>query len=192
MIGAIAGLATSVIGSALASKKAAEAAQERDRLISEREARISNDRAYERYLDRSQTVTNQALLTQGRELGKQMIERAEGQRALGLGSDATVAAAMQTAASQADNLTKQAMINGEQAAQQAENRYQEQKAGVDKMKMDVQTGKMVEAAKMGSNFADAGTGLIGSDLKSYLDTGRGAFENIFRKKNVKTTGVIEN
>lgn len=182
MIGAIAGLATSAIGSVLASKEAAKAAKERDRLIREREQRIDDERAYNTNRDWSQTVTNQTLINQGREMGRQMIECAEAQKAMGMGSDASLAAARQAATDQADNLTKQAMINGEQAAQHAEDMYQQQRAGVDNMKMGVQSDRMQQAAKMGSNFADAGVGLISQDAQSHLATGRGAFENMFRKK----------
>lgn len=189
MIGAIAGLATSAIGSALASKQAAKEKQKRDALVQQKEGRINNEINFANR-DRSQDATYQHLLTQGREISQEMVNNAQAMNAMGGGTEAGIATAKQQAAKANADAVAGAVVNSEQARQNELASLRGERSQVENLQINNKNADVQSAINMASNFADAGTGLMTADLKSHLDTGRGAFENLFKKGKVKQTGVI--
>lgn len=187
MYGAIAGAAVSVIGSALASQQAAKEKRERDALIERKEARINNELNFANR-DRSQDATNQNLLNQGREISQELISRAQGMNAVGGGTEASIATAKQAAAKSNADAVASAVVNSEQARQAEIGAIRGDLSNVENTKINNKNADIQSAIEKGNNFQKAGNSLMSADSQSYLTSGKGAFENMFGKKNITATG----
>lgn len=181
MIGAIAGLATSVgssIFGGIKAKKASDKYKERLRDLEKKQ----NDWYASRYnSDYTQRADVQALLNRASEEAKKQINAARGVQAVMGGSDESVAAARAAAneglantytniAAQAsaykDAVDQQNQQNISNRAQQYMNLYQQSAAN---------------ASAAASAGMQAGMGLVAADAQSHLNNGKGMFENLFKK-----------
>lgn len=62
-----------------------------------------------------------------------------------------------------------------------ESTYIDTKQNINNHRISLYNQQAANASQAASSSLSAGMGLVGSDLQSYLDTGKGLFQNLFSK-----------
>lgn len=185
IIGAAAGLAGSVIGGINANKKAKEAMRQVEASHSEATSALRKQINQ----DYTQTAAAQAALSRAREMYQQGINNANGRQAVMGGTDASVAAAKESAAGGIADVTSNIAQQGQQLQNSAENaliaenqQYRQQKAGI-------YNQQAAANSQAGSQAMQAGMSLAIADAQSHIDTGKGVFGETFGKGSAQKTPV---
>lgn len=177
VIGAAAGLAGSVIGGIQANKKAKEAMRQVD--MSHTEATSALRKQINQ--DYTQTAAAQAALARARELYQQGLNNANGTNAVMGGTDASVAAAKQTAANGLADVTSNIAQQGQQLQTSAENALIAENQQYRQQMANIYSQQAAANAQAGSQAMQAGMGLAMADAQSHIDTGKGVFGETFGK-----------
>lgn len=182
-IGAVAGIAGSLIGGAKASKAAKRARRMLDK--KEKENQAWYDRRYNE--DYTQSAEAQAALSNARKYAQDAMSRAEGTQAVMGGTDE----AMQSARTSANNMIADATttIASQATARKdaIEQQYRQTKDAITDAKIGIQNQQAANSSQAGSQVLNAGLDMAMADAQAHLDGGRGLFESMFKKKDSTTT-----
>lgn len=182
MIGAIVGgliAAGSAIGSAISAKRKRKRQEEQLRRQKE-----ENERWYERRYneDYTQSATAQDLLNRARQAAEDQYRRAAGAAKVGGATTEGIATAQRAANEMIADATGRIAAQGDADRRAVEEQYMERKDSIEQRQSDMY-GQAAEATRAaGQAGVNAGAGLIAADFSSYLDKGKGMFEDMFRKK----------
>ena len=172
MIGSIIGAAASIGSSIFGGIKAREAEKKYKREMADLKKKQEdwyNQRINEDYTQRADV---QRMLNNSRAEAEKQINSAAARSAVSGGTDESVMAAREAAnAGLADTASQQ-------VAQQNQENISAQSARA----MQYYTQSAQNAQKAASAGMQAGMGLLGSDMQSHLNNGKGLFEGLFKKK----------
>jgi hypothetical protein len=146
----------------------------------EKENQAWYDRRYNE--DYTQSAEAQAALTQAREQAKDMVRRAEGTQAIMGGTDESVNATREAAANAVADATTAIASQATARKDAVESQYLAKKDAISQQQQAVQNQQAQANAQMGSQALQAGLGLASADASSILGTGKGMFDNLFKKK----------
>lgn len=182
MIGAIIGAATSIAGSiagGIASKKAAKKAQKQ---LDEQNRK--NEEWYNRRYNEDATQTAEArnMLRQAREAAAERIRQARGTQAVMGNSGENVAQAYASANDMLGDTMSNIAAQGTARKDAIESQYMSRNQAIADQYMGMYNQQAANAAQAGSSAMQAGVGLVEMDMQTHLNTGKGMFSNMFKKK----------
>ena len=182
MIGAIAGLATSIGSSIYGGIKAAKANREYKKQMAELE-RKQNDWYASRYnQDYTQRADVQALLSRASDEARKQIAAARGAQAVMGGTDESVAAAQAAAnAGLADTYSTLA-AQGSAYKDTVDQQNQKNISDNAQRMMNYYAQSAANSQQAASEGMKAGMGLVSIDALGQLNTGKDVFMNMFRRK----------
>lgn len=177
LIGAGVGLFSSIYGGIQASKAAQKAENE---LKSQKQA---NEDWYRRRYneDYTQTAEAQRLMTQARDLAREQIQEAVGRQAVMGGTTEVDNARKQASGMVSDTLADLAVV-GSKRKDAIESQYLQRDAQFSKQYQDMYNQRAASSTAAANQGMQAGMGLLGADLNSHMDTGKGLFGSLFRAK----------
>lgn len=178
ILGGVAGLAGSIWGGVQASKQAKKAKAELDR----REK--SNEDWYQRRYneDYSQTAEAQHMLTQARETAMKQIAAARGAQAVMGGTEESVARTQEAANDMLANTMGNIAVQGTARKDAVENQYRTTADRLAQERINLYNQRAANATAAANGAMQAGMGLVGLDMQSGLDTGRGLFGEWLKKQ----------
>ncbi len=179
IIGGVASLASSIIGG-VQSKKAAQAAENE---LAKRQQR--NEAWYDRRYneDYLQTAEAQAALTEARNMAREQMSAARGTAAvMGDSTGAGVARAQEAANRMVSDTVRGIAAQGTARKDAVESQYMQNADSIGNAYQSIYNQRAANSAAAASSGMQAGMGMINADIQSYLDSGRGLFSNIFKKK----------
>lgn len=182
LIGAGAGLFGSIFGGIKASRAAKKAEQE---LANQRQA--NKDWYNRRYNeDYTQTAEAQSLLTKARETAQNQMREAVARQAVMGGTDASLDSARASAQGLVSNTLSDLGTLGAQRKAQIENQYMQRENALSDQYRQLYNQQAANASAAAGSAMQAGMGLVESDLKAMLETGRGLFGEKWGKKKPVT------
>lgn len=177
LIGAGVSLLSSVIGGAQASIYAEKAEKE---LKSQRQ--LNEDWYRRRYNeDYTQTAEAQRLMTQAKDLAKEQIQSAIGRQAV-MGGTTEVDNARKQAGDIVSDTFVDLAVEGSRRKDAIESQYLQRDAQFSKQYQDMYNQRAASSTAAANQGMQAGMGLLGADLNSHMDTGKGLFGSLFRAK----------
>lgn len=182
MYAAIAGAAISAASGIAGGIKAREEQRKLERMAEQQQKRAQARLDRDEYMDWTQTAANQRLLTRAREQQAEYIKAAEGRQAVMGGTDESVAAEKQRANQAYADAVAQVAANAEAQKERAVTRDLGRVDNANGTMMNMQGQNVVGAQQATSQGFNAGMGLISADAQSYLDSGKGLMQNIFKKR----------
>lgn len=184
ILGAAAGLASSIFGGIRANKQAKRAEAE---LNNQREK--NNDWYRRRYNeDATQTAEAQSMLRRAREEAARQLREARGVQTVMGGTNEAVAQA-QEAGSRLISNTLGEIANKATARKDAiETQYRNADNSYAQQYMNLYNQRAANATAAANEGLKAGMGLVGAELGGYLQTGRGLFSNLFGS-GMRTGGI---
>lgn len=176
-IGAAAGLAGSIFGGISASK----ARKKANRILDQQEK--DNEQWYNRRYneDYFQSSEAQAALSKAREMANEQYRNAAGAAAVGGATDESVALAKKAGNELAGDVITGLSQQSTARKDAIESTYLDTKQNINNQRISLYNQQAGNASQAASSSLSAGMGLVGSDLQSYLDTGKGLFQNLFSK-----------
>lgn len=187
-IGALIGAAVAIGGgiiSSRASKKAAERQQaELDK--QKREERNWYDRRYNE--DYTQTATAQSLLTKARQFADDSYKRAAGAAKVGGASTESAALAKQAGNKVIADVAGNIAAQGDARRDALDMQHMQNQKEFANQQMQVYQQQAAASQAAGNGIMSAGMGVLGADLQSHLNDGRGLFENLFNKNMPPASG----
>lgn len=177
LIGAGAGLASSIWGGISAKKQAHRAKGELDRLWE------SNEDWYRRRYneDATQTAEAQAMIRRAREEAQRQLQQARGVDVVMGGTGEGVARAQEAGNRLISNAIGQVANNATARRDNIERQYRAADAGYGQQLMNVYNQRSANATNAANAGMQAGMGLIGADVSSSLQSGMGLFESLYKK-----------
>lgn len=176
-IGAVAGLASNIIGGVISHNKAKKALG-----ILRDQQQKNNDWYARRYNeDYLQTALAQSAITSARDYAKRTLRAARGTQAVMGGTEESVAAAQDSANGLISDTLRGLAANGTVRKDQIEEDYRRRDFDIANSFYKQYTQQADNAAAAGSAGMKAGMDMLGNDLSSHLYYGRGMFESAFRK-----------
>ena len=179
IIGAVGSLASSIIGG-IKSRKAAQAAESE---LAER--RRKNDDWYNRRYneDYLQTAEAQAALTEARNMAREQMSAARGTAAvMGDVTGASVGRAQQAAGKLVSDTARNLAAQGTARKDAVESQYLAQDNAISNAYQNIYNQRAANAAAAGSAGMQAGLDMVAADWKSYLDSGRGLFGEMNKRR----------
>ena len=176
-IGAAAGLAGSIFGGISASK----ARKKANRILDQQEK--DNEQWYNRRYneDYFQSSEAQAALSKAREMANEQYRNAAGAAAVGGATDESLALAKKAGNELAGDVITGLSQQSTARKDAIESTYLDTKQNINNQRISLYNQQAGNASQAASSSLSAGMGLVGSDLQSYLDTGKGLFQNLFSK-----------
>ena len=177
IIGAGVGLFSSIYGGIKASKQAKKAEAE---LKSQRQA---NEDWYRRRYneDYTQTAEAQRLMTQARDLAREQIQGAVGRQAVMGGTTEVANARAQAADMVSDTLADLAVV-GSKRKDAIESQYLQRDSQISQQYQNLYNQRAANISNAAGAGMKAGMELVGADLSSYLDRGKGLFGESLKNK----------
>lgn len=181
MIGAAIGAATGLVGSIFGGISASKARKKANRILDQQEK--DNEQWYNRRYneDYFQSSEAQAALSKAREMANEQYRNAAGASAVGGATDESVALAKRAGNELAGNVITGLSQQSTARKDAIESTYLNTKQNINNQRISLYNQQAANASQAASSSLNAGMGLIGSDLQSYLDTGKGMFQNLFYK-----------
>ena len=185
LVGAAAGLASSIWGGI----KARKAAQKAEAQLAQQKQ--DNENWYRRRYnqDETQTAEAQAMITRAREEAMRQLQAARGQQAVMGGTGEGVAQAQEAANRLVSDTLTGVAAQGTARKDAVESQYLQTKNNIGQQYYNLyqqQAGNATNAANAGMQ---AGMGLVGADMSAHLQTGRGLFGAMFGKNKTVTGGA---
>lgn len=176
--GAVGGLASSVWGGMQASKAAKKANAE---LANQRQ---KNEDWYRRRYneDYTQTAEAQAAMTRARELAREQMASARGAAAVMGGTEAGVAAQQQAANKMLADTMSGIAQQGQARKDAVESQYLQTDAALSQQQQNVYNQQAANSTAAANAGMQAGMSLLGADMQAKLDSGKGLFESLWKKK----------
>lgn len=182
MIGAIAGLATSIGSSIFGGVKAHKADKAYKKQMAELE-RKQNDWYASRYnQDYTQRADVQSLLSRASDEARKQIAAARGAQAVMGGTTESVLAAQEAANAGLANTNAQLAAQGSAYKDTVDQQNQQNIANNAQRMMNYYAQSAANSQKAASEGMKAGMGLVALDAQGYLDNGKDVFLNMFRRK----------
>lgn len=183
-IGALIGGAVAIGGgiiSSRASKKAAERQQaELDK--QKREERNWYDRRYNE--DYTQTATAQSLLTKARQFADDSYKRAAGAAKVGGASTESAALAKQAGNKVVADVMGNIAAQGDARRDALDMQHMQTQKEFANQQMQIYQQQAAASQAAGNGIMSAGIGMLGADLQSHLDNGKGMFGDTWKKGSV--------
>lgn len=181
MIGAALGAAAGLAGSIFGGISASKARKKANRILDRQEK--DNENWYNRRYneDYMMSAEAQAALSKARELANEQYRNAAGAAAVGGATDESVALAKRAGNEMAGNVITGLSQNATARKDAIESTYLDTKNNIQNQRISLYNQKAANASQAGNSAMNAGMGLVGADLQSYLDTGKGLFQNLFKK-----------
>lgn len=178
IIGAGASIASSLIGGAQAKRAADNANKE---LESQRK---KNEDWYNRRFneDYTQSAEAQAAMTRARELAREQMAAARGASAVMGGTEAGVAAQQQAANKMLADTMSGIAQQGQARKDAVESQYMQTEAALSQQQQNVYNQQAANSTAAANAGMQAGMSLLGADMKAHLDSGKGLFESLWKKK----------
>lgn len=182
MIGAAIGAATGLAGSIFGGIKARKAAKRARKALdkADRENQEWYNRRYNE--DYTQSAEAQAALTKARDYAMEQYRNARGAAAVGGATDESVAQQKATANQMMAGVTSDIVGNATARKDAVEQQYLSTKNDINNQRISMYNNQAQAATQAASQAMGAGMGMIGSDLQSHLNNGKGMFESLFKKK----------
>lgn len=182
-IGAAIGAATSVIGGIFGASKARKAQKKQEAELKRQKLQEQADYLRRYNEDYTQTATAQSLLNKARQYAEDSYKRAAGAAKVGGASTESEALAKQAGnkmvADVAGNIAEQADARRDNI----EAQHQTAQQNFANQQMQMYGMQAQQAQQAGSSVMQAGMGLVGMDLQSHLQTGKGMFSTLFKSKS---------
>lgn len=181
MIGAAIGAATGLAGSIFGGIKARKAAKKARKALdkADRENQEWYDRRYNE--DYTQSAEAQAALTKARDYAMEQYRNARGAAAVGGATDESVAQQKAAANQMMAGVTSDIAGNATARKDAVEQQYLSTKNDINNRRISMYNNQAQAATQAASQAMGAGMGMIGADLQSHLDKGKGMFELMFKK-----------
>lgn len=177
-IGAAAGLAGSIFGGIKAQKAAKKARKALDK--ADRENQEWYNRRYNE--DYTQSAEAQAALTKARDYAMEQYKNAKGAAAVGGATDESVAQQKAAANQMLTDATSNIAANATARKDAVEQQYLSTKNDINNQRISIYNNQAQAATNAASQAMGAGMGMLGADLQSHLNNGKGMFESLFKKK----------
>lgn len=181
MIGAIAGaaggLASSIWGGIQASKAAKKANNE---LANQRQ---KNEDWYRRRYneDYTQSAEAQAAMTRARELAREQMQAARGTVAVMGGTEAGIAAAQGAANDMLADTMSGIAQNATARKDAVEGQYMQTDAALSQQQQNVYNQQAANSTAAANQGVAASMSLLGADVQSHLEYGKGLFSDLWKK-----------
>lgn len=171
-------MASSIIGGVQA-KKAAEKAN--NELQAQRQ---KNEDWYKRKYneDYMQSPEAVAAMTKARELANEQMAAARGASAVMGGTEAGVAAQQQAANEMLADTVSGIAQNAQARKDAVESQYMQTDAALSQQQQAVYNQQAANSTAAANAGMQAGMSLLGADMQSRLDSGKGLFESLWKKK----------
>lgn len=182
MIGSIIGAAASIGSSIYGGIKSREAEKKYKREMADLKKKQEdwyNQRINEDYTQRADV---QRMLNNSRAEAEKQINSAAARSAVSGGTDESVMAAREAANAGLADTASQIAAQASDYKQQVDQQNQENISAQSARAMQYYTQSAQNAQKAASAGMQAGMGLLGSDMQSHLNNGKGLFEGLFKKK----------
>lgn len=160
------GAATGIAGSIIGGINSAKARKRQQAILDNQEKRATAQYNRDYYKDYTQTASAQAALKQARDIYNDGVSRAQATQAVMGGTDEAVAAEKARASEAIANTTSNIAANGEQQAQHAADRYNQQMDNIDSQRSNIEAQSAQQAAASGSAAMSAGMGLATADASA--------------------------
>ncbi|WP_300877894.1 hypothetical protein [uncultured Bacteroides sp.] len=182
MIGAAIGAAASLAGSIFGGIKARKAAKRARKALDK--ADKENQEWYNRRYneDYTQSAEAQAALTKARDYAIKQHRNARGAAAVGGATDESVAQEKAAAAQMMAGVTSDIASNATAQKNAIEQQYLSTKDAINNQRISIYNNQAQAATQAASQAMGAGMGMVGADLQSHLNNGKGMFESLFNKK----------
>lgn len=180
MIGALIGAATGLAGSIYGGIKASKAKKKAGRALDQAEK--DNESWFNRRYneDYTRSAEAQAALNRAKEYAVEQYKRAAGASAVSGATDESVALQKAAANQMIGDVTSDIVSQGTARKDAVESRYLNTKDNLRNQRISMYTGQAQNATNAAGGAMSAGMGLVGADLQSVLDNGRGLFTNLFK------------
>lgn len=182
MIGAAIGAASGLAGSIFGGIKARKAAKKAQRALdkADKENQDWYNRRYNE--DYMQSAEAQSALNKAREYAMEQYKNARGAATVGGASDESVAQQKAAANKMMADMTSDIASNATARKDAVEQQYLSTKNDLNNQRVSMYTGQAQANTQAASQAMGAGMGMIGADMRSHLDNGKGLFELLFKKK----------
>ena len=182
MIGAIIGAGASIASSLIGGAQAKRAADNANKELENQ--RKKNEDWYNRRFneDYTQSAEAQAAMTRARELAREQMAAARGTSAVMGGTEAGVAAQSQAANKMLADTMSGIAQQGQARKDAVESQYMQTEAALSQQQQNVYNQQAANSTAAANAGMQAGMGLLGADMQSYLDRGKGLFESLWKKK----------
>ena len=182
MIGAIIGAGASIASSLIGGAQAKRAADNANKELENQ--RKKNEDWYNRRFneDYTQSAEAQAAMTRARELAREQMAAARGTSAVMGGTEAGVAAQSQAANKMLADTMSGIAQQGQARKDAVESQYMQTEAALSQQQQNVYNQQSANSTAAANAGMQAGMGLLGADMQSYLDRGKGLFESLWKKK----------
>ena len=188
MIGAIIGTVAGVAGSLIGQHNAKKQMEKYNASLDATEKK-NEDWYNARYnQDWTQTVEAQSMIQRARELAKEQTDRARGANAVMGGGESELAASKAAANDAIADVTAQIASNATAQKAAIESQYLAKQAQIDAARQQGYQAAAQQSAAAGGQALQAGVNLAGGDMNSYLYTGSGILENMFKSKKEDKDG----
>lgn len=185
MIGAIIGAVGSI---AAAGISAASSRKQQKRADAERKRQQQRlDEWYGKHgsEDTMQLADVQAALNSVREMSREQIAAARGRSAVMGGSTQEVAAAQESANRMTGDVARSIAATGTARKDAADDVYRTGSSTLAADRINNYNTRAAAIADAGNTAISSGMSMVGADAQSYLDSGRGLFENLWKNRNNK-------
>lgn len=181
MIGALVGAATGLAGSIFGGRKASKAQKKASRALDEAEKDNENWFARRYNEDYTRSAEAQSALNKARDYAEEQYRRAAGSSAVSGATDESVAQQKalgnEVISAVASDIASQATARKDAV----ESQYLNTKNNLTNQRISMYTGQSQNATNAAGSAMSAGMGLIGADIQSHLNSGKGLFSNLFKR-----------
>lgn len=183
-IGALIGAGISIAGGIISSQKAKKAKKRQQAELDAQKS--SNENWYNRRYneDYTQTATAQALLTKARQYADDTYKRAAGAAKVGGASTESAALAKQAGDKVISDVMGNIAAQGDARKDNIELQYMQNKNAYANQQMQMYQQQAQNSIAAGNSILQAGMGMAGADIMSHLNSGKGLFDNLFKKNNI--------
>lgn len=181
LLGAILSLAGSAIGGIIGASASKKAAKKQQAALDDRKRAEANwyDRRYNE--DYTQTATAQSLLNCAQQYAEDTYRRAAGAAKVGGASTESAALAKQAGNRMIADITGNIAAQGDARRDSIDRQHQQNLNSFTDTQMQIYGQRAATSSAAASSLMNAGMGLIGADISSYLNSGIGLFNGLFKK-----------
>lgn len=182
MIGAIIGAGASIASSLIGGAQAKRAAENANKELENQ--RKKNEDWYNRRFneDYTQSPEAKAAMTRARELAREQMAAARGASAVMGGTEAGVAAQQQAANKMLADTMSGIAQQGQARKDAVESQYLQTEAALSDAQRQVYNQQAANSTAAANAGMQAGMSLLGADMQAKLDSGKGLFESLWKKK----------
>lgn len=182
MIGAALGAASGLAGSIFGGIRARKAVKKAQKVL-DRADKDNQDWYNRRYNeDYTQSAEAQSALNKAREYAMEQYKNAKGASVVSGATDESVAQQKAVANKMMADATSDIASNATARKDAVEQQYLSTKNNLNNQRISMYSGQAQANTLAASQAMGAGMGMIGADMQSHLDYGKGLFESFFKRK----------